>query len=62
MCCCVTLRLGGITMGIMTLALSLLSIIPMTISFVNRVFMAQVMTHILQQLKEDKDGGKGMFI
>ena len=49
-------------MGIMTLALSLLSIIPMTISFVNRVFMAQVMTHILQKLKEEEeDGGKGMF-
>jgi len=31
----------------------------MTISFVNRVFMAQVMTHILQKLKEEEeDGGK----
>ena len=49
-------------MGIMTLALSLLSIIPMTISFVNRVFMARVMTHILEELKEEKDGEKGMFV
>ena len=58
-CCCVTLRLGGITMGIMTLALSAFSIIPMAISFCNRTFLAQVVTHLLNELDEDdkKQGG-----
>lgn len=54
-CCCVTLRLGGITMGIMTLALSAFSIIPMAISFVHRVFLAQVVTHLLNELKKDPE-------
>ena len=60
-CCCVTLRLGGITMGIMTLALSAFSIIPMAISFVHRVFLAQVVTHLLAELKKDpeNDGNSG---
>ena len=60
-CCCVTLRLGGITMGIMTLALSAFSIIPMAISFVHRVFLAQVVTHLLNELKKDpeNDGNSG---
>ena len=42
-------------MGIMTLALSAFSIIPMAISFVHRVFLAQVVTHLLNELKEQKD-------
>jgi len=58
-CCCVTLRLGGITMGIMTLALSAFSIIPMAISFVHREFLAQVVTHLLNELKEDDDKKPG---
>jgi len=60
-CCCVTLRLGGITMGIMTLALSAFSIIPMAISFVHRVFLAQVVTHLLNEIAEPekKDGNSG---
>lgn len=60
-CCCVTLRLGGITMGIMTLALSAFSIIPMAISFVHRVFLAQVVTHLLEELKKEpeNDGNSG---
>ena len=46
-------------MGIMTLALSAFSIIPMAISFVHRVFLAQVVTHLLNELDEDdkKQGG-----
>ena len=58
-CCCVTLRLGGITMGIMTLALSAFSIIPKAISFVHREFLAQVVTHLLNELKEDDDKKPG---
>jgi len=54
-CCCVTLRLGGITMGIMTLALSAFSIIPMAISFVHRVFLSQVVTHLLNEVQKEKE-------
>lgn len=63
-CCCVTLRLGGITMGIMTLALSALSIIPMTISFVHRLFLARVVTHLLSEFRKDKEeqAGKNFFL
>ena len=48
-------------MGIMTLALSAFSIIPMAISFVHRVFLAQVVTHLLNELKKDpeNDGNSG---
>jgi hypothetical protein len=46
-CCCVTLRTGGITMGIMTLALSLFSVIPMALLLANRVFWARVITHLV---------------
>ena len=55
-CCCVTLRLGGITMGIMTLALSIFSVIPMVISFVNREFLAQVVTHLLKEMNNTESG------
>lgn len=46
-CFCVTLRTGGITMGIMTLAMSLFSIIPMAFLLANRVFWARIITHLV---------------
>ena len=36
-------------MGIMTLALSVFSLIPMSIFLVNRVFMSQVVTHLVEE-------------
>lgn len=50
-------------MGIMTLALSALSIIPMTISFVHRLFLARVVTHLLSEFRKDKEeqAGKNFF-
>ena len=50
-------------MGIMTLALSAFSIIPMAISFVNRMFLAQVVTHLLNELRSEteSDGIQGMY-
>lgn len=48
-CCCVNLRVGGIMMGIMTLALSVFSIIPMAISLANRVHMSRVITHMVEE-------------
>ena len=63
-CCCVTLRLGGITMGIMTLALSVLSVIPMALFLANRIFLARIVTHLLNKIRsdseEDSDGSKWM--
>jgi len=57
-CCCVNLRVGGILMGIMTLSLSVFSIVPMTISLINRIYLARVMTHLVQTIREeDEDGG-----
>ena len=35
-CCCVTLQTGGVMMGVMTLAMSVFSIVPMSISLTNR--------------------------
>ena len=46
-------------MGIMTLALSVFSIIPMAISFVNRGFLARVVTHFLAEMRKNDDD-KGM--
>ena len=61
-CCCVNLRLGGITMGVMTLALSAFSIVPMAISFVHREFLSQVVTHMRREFKDDEqNGGKAHF-
>lgn len=48
-CFCVNLRVGGMMMGIMTLALSVFSIIPMAISLANRVFMSRVITHLVEE-------------
>ena len=46
-CCCVTLQTGGVMMGVMTLALSLFSIVPMSISLTNRMYLSRViaLTH-----------------
>lgn len=56
-CCCVTLRMGGITMGVMTLALSVFSIIPMAISLAHRVFLSQVVTHVVRKYSGKDDEG-----
>ena len=61
-CCCVNLRVGGIMMGIMTLALSVFSIIPMAISLANRVFLARVITHLVDEYSaQSSDGQKSGF-
>ena len=41
-CCCVNLRTGGLMMGVMTLALSVFSIVPMALSLNNRCVSTQV--------------------
>lgn len=56
-CCCVNLRVGGIMMGIMTLALSVFSIIPMAIFLANRLFMARVVTHLIEEYTVKDDNG-----
>merc|ERR1712130_992639 len=43
-CCCVNLRTGGLMMGVMTLALSAFSIVPMAISLSKR--LGQVMVRM----------------
>ncbi len=48
-CCCVNLRVGGILMGVMTLALSVFSLVPMAVSLANRVQLARVMTHMVDE-------------
>ena len=39
-CCCVTLQTGGVMMGVMTLAMSVFSIVPMSISLTNRCWLS----------------------
>merc|ERR1712018_720380 len=56
-CCCVNLRTGGLMMGVMTLALSAFSIVPMALSLSKRTHLAQVVTHILNEY--GKDGNQG---
>merc|ERR1711931_261120 len=56
-CCCVNLRTGGLMMGVMTLALSAFSVVPMAISLSKRTHLAQVVTHILNEY--GKDGNQG---
>ncbi len=51
-CCCVDLRVGGIMMGVMTLALSVFSIVPMAISLANRDELARTMTHLVDEYTE----------
>ena len=47
-CCCVNLRVGGMMMGVMTLALSVFSLIPMIVFLVSRGHMARVITHLVR--------------
>ena len=56
-CCCVNLRVGGIMMGVMTLALSVFSIIPMAIFLAQRIFMARVVTHLVEEYSTADDAG-----
>jgi len=44
-------------MGVMTLALSAFSIVPMAISFVHREFLSQVVTHMRREFKDDEQNG-----
>merc|ERR1719507_1471676 len=44
-------------MGVMTLALSAFSIVPMAISLSKRTHLAQVVTHILNEYGKDADQG-----
>ena len=48
-CCCVNLRVGGIMMGVMTLALSVFSLVPMSISLANREDLARTVTHMVDE-------------
>ncbi len=60
-CCCVNLSVGGVMTGVMTLALSLFSIIPMAIMLANRIFLSQVITHLVDEYSgdgEDKPGSR----
>ena len=60
-CCCVTLRMGGITMGVMTLALSVFSIVPAAIAFANKIKLAQIVVHFMNSQNttiESSDGSK----
>jgi hypothetical protein len=45
-------------MGVMTLALSVFSIVPMSLSLVNRVYLARVIVHILQQEEGSENTGE----
>ena len=47
-------------MGVMTLALSAFSIVPMAISFVHREFLSQVVTHMRREFKDDEQNGGKM--
>merc|ERR1711875_113288 len=48
-CCCVNLRTGGLMMGVMTLALSVFSIVPMALSLNNRLYLSRVVVHMLNR-------------
>ena len=63
-CCCVTLRMGGITMGVMTLALSVFSIVPAVLSFIQREQMARQVYKLMKRAgfyggKTAEDGEDG---
>ncbi|XP_023347853.1 uncharacterized protein LOC111716614 [Eurytemora carolleeae] len=60
-CCCVNLRTGGLMMGVMTLALSVFSVIPMSISLVNRDYMAKVTVHMLNKHGRDAENKEDPF-
>ena len=58
-CCCVTLRMGGITMGLMTLTLSMFSIIPAIAAVINealRTYLAQAAVYIVRQVFKSNNG------
>merc|ERR1711872_741987 len=48
-CCCVNLQTGGLMMGVMTLALSVFSIVPMSLSLNNRLYLSRVVVHMLNR-------------
>ncbi len=58
-CCCVTLQTGGVMMGVMTLALSLFSIVPMSISLTNRMHLSRVIVYMLGRYGKQEDQGEG---
>ena len=62
-CCCVTLQTGGVMMGVMTLALSLFSIVPMSISLTNRMYLSRVIVYMLGRYgrQEDQDSAQPAF-
>merc|ERR1712038_2183426 len=57
-CCCVNLRTGGLMMGFMTLVMSVFSIVPMSISLSNRLYLSRVVVYMLRRYgtnTEDED-------
>lgn len=58
-CCCVTLQTGGVMMGVMTLALSLFSIVPMSISLTNRMYLSRVIVYMLGRYGRQEEKGEG---
>jgi len=54
----VNLRTGGLMMGIMTLALSVFSIVPMSISLVNRDYLSRVTVHMLNKFGRNSQENK----
>jgi len=54
-CCCVNLRTGGLMMGVMTLALSVFSIVPMALSLNNRLYLSRVVVHMLNRYGRTTD-------
>jgi len=62
-CCCVTLQTGGVMMGLTTVALSLFSIVPMSISLTNRMHMSRVIVYMLGRYgrQEDQDSAQPAF-
>ena len=51
--------MGGITMGVMTLALSVFSIIPMALSLANRQELARVVIKLMNKYNGDEDNNDG---
>eukprot|EP00095_Tigriopus_kingsejongensis_P010651 maker-scaffold627_size122700-snap-gene-0.31 protein:Tk10651 transcript:maker-scaffold627_size122700-snap-gene-0.31-mRNA-1 annotation:"PREDICTED: uncharacterized protein LOC101744482" len=58
-------RVGGIMMGIMTLALSVFSLIPMTLLLIYRLIVSRVITHMVEEIshndREQEDSSAHMF-
>merc|ERR1711884_661853 len=51
----VTLQTGGVMMGVMTLAMSVFSIVPMSISLTNRFYLARVIVYMLARYGRQED-------